>query len=102
MIDFLENCHVSRIGKEKPETSRLMKVHLPSTDVRNEILNNAPAFKALPEPWSKVYIKKDLTFIFFQVNWVIEENVRFEKKIPKIEEKISKLRMESCRLMEML
>ena len=66
--DFLENCHVSRIGKEKPETSRLMKVRLPSTDERNEILNNASALKALLEPWSKMYIKKDLHPVYLKEN----------------------------------
>ena len=76
--DFLENCHVRRIGKEKPETSRLMKVPLPSTDIHNnEILNNASALKALSESWSKVYMK---------------ENKRLSKKMSDLRKKSLKSR----------
>ena len=55
----MDNVRCNRIGKERSGLHRLLKVQLPTSGLRNEILSKSSALKALPDPWYKMYIKKD-------------------------------------------
>ena len=79
--DILENLVCNRIGKERPGFHRLVKVELPSIDLRNNILKNAAKLKTLSEVWSKIYIKKDMHPVY------IKENRRLYKKMMELKEK---------------
>ena len=74
-VEFFDTLEVHRIGKEKAGIPRLVKVKLPSSAIRNEILNKASTLQRLSEPWSKVYIKKDLHPVY------LKENKRQAKKM---------------------
>ena len=72
---FIQNITVNRIGVEKPGANRLVKLILPSSVIRNNILSKAPKIKNLNPSWSKVYIKKDLHIVYSR------ENARISKKL---------------------
>ena len=53
----------------------MIKITLPSTEDRNALLEEVKTLKNAPEPWSKVYVKKD------QHPTYIAENNRLRKKM---------------------
>ena len=66
---------MTRIGKERPNFKRLLKVRLPTVELRNVILENAKKLKTVSDPWNQVYIKKDLHPVYQK------ENKRIYKKL---------------------
>ena len=76
-----EPFNASRLGEPKPGYNRVLKVVLPSIDERNEFLKNSIKMKEAPEPWSKVYIKKDQHPVY------LNENNRLRKKAAELRKK---------------
>ena len=79
--DVLNNIKHSRIGKERPGFHRLIKVELPTSHIRNDILKNTSKLKTLSAPWDKIYIKKDLHPVY------LKENQRLYKKMVELKAK---------------
>ena len=79
--DRIENMDISRIGTERAGYNRVVKITLPSMDDRNEFLKNTSKMKDAPEPWKKVYIKKDQHPVY------IAENNRLRKKVAELKKK---------------
>ena len=71
----IKNFKISRIGDPKEGYNRVMKIVLQSIDDRNNFLENTKTLKDAPDPFSKVYIKKD------QHHTYVAENNRIRKKM---------------------
>ena len=71
----ISNLEVIRIGEPKEDYNRVVKITLPSIDDRNNFLKDTQILKNAPEPWSKVYLKKD------QHPTYRAENNRLRKKL---------------------
>ena len=52
----LKNCKIERLGKERTENKRTIKMYVPSVQVRDEILKNSKKLKTGPDNISNVYI----------------------------------------------
>ena len=70
----VENWQISRIGQVREGSTRAMKVTTTSTEERDKVLPLSSKLKSQPEPWSKIYIKKDLHPVYSK------ENQRIRKK----------------------
>ena len=70
----VENWQISRIGQVRQGSTRAMKVVTTSAEERDKVLPLSSKLKSLPEPWSKVYVKKDLHPVYSK------ENQRIRKK----------------------
>lgn len=70
----VENWQISRIGQVRQGSTRAMKVVTTSAEEREKVLPLSSKLKSLPEPWSKVYVKKDLHPVYSK------ENRRIRKK----------------------
>ena len=70
----VENWQISRIGQVREGSTRAMKVTTTSTEERDKVLPLSSKLKTQPEPWSKIYIKKDLHPVYSK------ENQRIRKK----------------------
>ena len=57
--DKIDDLDVSRLGAVKPGYNRAVKIILPTVAERDEFLKNTAKMKDAPEPWNKVYVKKD-------------------------------------------
>ena len=66
LTDDILDMVCNRIGKERPGFNRLIKIQLPTSAIRNEMLKNASKLKKLSEPWDKIYIKKRFTSGIFK------------------------------------
>ena len=75
---IIENIEINRLGQPKPGVSRLIKVKLQSSADRNKILENTKILKNLQEPWSNIYINKDLHPVYSK------QNKRLRDKMAKI------------------
>ena len=73
--ESINNLDITRIGEPKPEYNRVVKIRLDSIEDRNNFLENTQTLKNAPDPWSKVYIKKD------QHPTYVGENNRLRKKM---------------------
>ena len=74
MKNFLENFTVQRLGKVTPNYSRMVKLNVGNKTIRDNILKKSNLLKDFNEPWSKVYLKKDLHPV------IVQENRRLWKK----------------------
>ena len=57
--EHINNLEISRIGKERENYNRLVKITMQSIQERDELLKNSNKLKNATEIWKKVYIKKD-------------------------------------------
>ena len=57
--DKVDDLNLSRLGAVKPGYNRAVKIVLPSAAERDEFLKNTAKMKDAPEPWNKVFVKKD-------------------------------------------
>ena len=80
--NVLNNLTIERIGKVREGHKRLVKVVLPSVKIRNVILDNTKKLKTLAEPWSKVYVNKDLHPVYQQENRRISSRFKELKNDP--------------------
>ena len=69
-----------RVGMERPDKPRLLKVGVLSKENRNKILQKSPSLRSKVEPWKKVFIKKDLHPVYRK------ENSRILKKMKELKE----------------
>ena len=76
--DFCENIEVNRIGKINPGKDRFIKVKLPTTNIRNDILKKKAILKTLADPLNRIFIKKDLHPVYQK------ENERIYKKMTEL------------------
>ena len=65
---------IQRLGKESPNYCRAIKVNVLNKTYRDNISQKAKHLKDAAEPWSRVYLKKDLHPV------VVQENSRLRKK----------------------
>ena len=72
---ILDQCSINRIGKQRSNYKRLIKVVLPTVALRNVILDNAKKLKTFTDLWKYIYIKKDLHPVY------LKENKRIYKKL---------------------
>lgn len=70
---------IQRIGKQREDYNRAIKVKLQSSQDRAEFLKNAYKLKDAPEKWKKVYFKKDENPV------MIGENNRLRKKMKQLQ-----------------
>ena len=70
----IEGLDVSRIGEEKAGSNRVVKIVMESVEKRDKFLKNTSKMKDAPEPWNKVFVKKDQHPVY------IAENNRLRKK----------------------
>ena len=77
----MDTMNISRIGAEKAGYNRVVKIILPSVEIRNEFLKNTSKMKECEDPWKKVYIKKDQHPVY------IGENNRLRKKAAELRKK---------------
>ena len=57
-----------RIGQEKVGVTRLLKVNVQTKERRDKILERAKILKDKSDPWKKVYVKKDVHFVYAKEN----------------------------------
>ena len=55
----MNNFLITRIGKERDEFNRIVKIALESIEDRDEFLKNTRKLKHSPGIWKKVYIHKE-------------------------------------------
>ena len=77
----LNNCKIERLGKERTENKRIIRMSVPSVQVLDEILKNAKKLKTGPDNTSNVYIKKAQHPVY------IAENNRMRKKMFELQQK---------------
>ena len=65
-VHILDRCSINRIGKQRSNYKRLIKVVLPTVALRNVILDNAKKLKTFTDPWKYIYIKKDLHPVYLK------------------------------------
>ena len=58
-MNTIKNLKIFRLGKERRGYNRFIKIVLSSVNDRDEFIKNTEKLKASPEPWNKVFIKKD-------------------------------------------
>ena len=80
-IQQMDTMDISRMGVEKVGYNRVVKIVLPSVEVRNEFLKNTSKMKDCQDPWKKVYIKKDQHPVY------LAENNRLRKKATELKKK---------------
>ena len=73
--ETINNFQIERLGQPKVGYNRVTKITMPSVEDRDKFLEEVKVLKDAPEPWSKVYIKKD------QHPTYIAENNRLRKKL---------------------
>ena len=73
--EAIRNFQIERLGQPKAGYNRVTKITLPSVEDRDKFLEEVKVLKDAPEPWSKVYVKKD------QHPTYIAENNRLRKKL---------------------
>ena len=79
---------ITRIGKQREDVCRIIKVTLPNKEDRDKVLKKAPSLKLSCETWGKVYIKKDTHPVYVQETNRIRKKLQALKAIPGNEEKI--------------
>ena len=89
--DFFEHIQVDRLGQEKAGIPRMIKVTLPSSDIRNLVLENTSSLKDLPEPWCKIYVNKDLHPVYSKQNKRLRDKMSELKRKPQNKEKNIKI-----------
>ena len=77
----VEPFNATRLGEPKPGYNRVLKIILQNGEERNEFLKNSIKMKDAPEPWKKVYIKKDQHPVY------LAENNRLRKKVADLKKK---------------
>ena len=85
--DRMENMEVSRMGTARAGYNRVVKIVLPSMEDRNEFLKNTVKMKDTPEPWKKVYIKKDQHPVYIAETNRLRKKAADLRKRPGYEEK---------------
>ena len=73
--EAIGNFQIDRLGEPKIGYNRVLKITLPSAEDRDAFLEEVKTLKNAPEPWSKVYVKKD------QHPTYIAENNKLRKKM---------------------
>ena len=79
--DEIEHFNVCRIGEAKDGSNRVVKIVMESVEKRDKFLKNTSKMKDAPEPWNKVFIKKDQHPVY------IAENNRIRKKAYELKKK---------------
>ena len=85
--NILNNLTVDRIGRVREGHKRLVKVVLPSVKIRNDILDNTKKLKTMNEPWSRIYINKDVHPVYQQENRRMSTRFKTLKNDPENAEK---------------
>ena len=67
-LEQVETFEFTRIGQENDTMTRLLKVNVKSKATRDKILEKAKELKNKNEPWKKVYVKKDVHFVYAKEN----------------------------------
>ena len=80
-VDTDEELEISRIGTQKGNSIRLVKVNLKSKSKRDAVLEKSSTLKQKTAPWSKIYVKKDLHPVY------TKENQRLYKKMKDLRTK---------------
>ena len=80
-IDISEELEISRIGEQKGNAIRLIKVNLKSKLKRDAVLEKSSTLKQKAAPWNKIYVKKDLHPVYTR------ENQRLYKKMKDLRTK---------------
>ena len=78
--DQLGGFEINRIGQQRSNQNRLIKMNVKSKENRKNILEKAPSLKTSQSPWNKIYLKKDLHPVY------IKENQRIHKKMKLLKE----------------
>ena len=89
MIGYNEHLyflHV-RIGKTNPAFNRIIKVTVPSQDIRDKIIDQAKSLHDINPPFSKIYIKKDLQPVIHKENKRLHNKMKFLKSCEENEGK---------------
>ena len=81
-LELVPTFELSRIGQENDAMTRLLKVNVKSKNTRDKILEKAKVLKDKNEPWKKVYLKKDVHFVY------AKENQRLNNRRKELREKI--------------
>ena len=76
-VDTLE---CNRIGQNKDNVTRLLKVDVKTKAIRDKILEKAPNLKEKSEFWKKIYVKKDVHPVYSK------ETSRIYKKMKRLKE----------------
>ena len=76
-----------RIGKEKQDSIRMLKVKVKSKEQRAEITDKAPNLKAIPY-LKKIYVKKDTHPVYVQETGRLRTKMKKLKEIPGNEDKV--------------
>ena len=61
--------------EQRSQVTKVIKIVLPSVNERDEFLKNTVKLKDAPEPWNKVFIKKDQHPVY------VAENNRLRRKV---------------------
>ena len=67
-LGLVETFEFSRIGQENDTMTRLLKVNVKSKATRDKILEKAKELKNKDDPWKRVYVKKDVHFVYAKEN----------------------------------
>ena len=67
-LELSTTFELARIGQENDSMTRLLKVNVKSKATRDKILEKAKELKDKNEPWKKVYVKKDVHFVYAKEN----------------------------------
>ena len=76
-----------RIGKEKEDFTRMLKVKVKSKEQRAEITDKAPNLKAIPY-LKKIYVKKDTHPVYVQETGRLRTKMKKLKEIPGNEDRV--------------
>ena len=88
--DGIKNLTVTRIGAERTGYKRIMKVIFSTNTERDEFLKNAEKLKSAPDPWNKVFIRKDQHKVYVDENNRLRSKARELRKNTQKEVKIFK------------
>ena len=89
--DKVDDLSLSRLGAEKRGYNRTIKIILESSDERNEFLKNTMKLKNAPDPWNKVFIKKDQHPVYLHEDNRSQKNVATLKRTQGYENKDIKI-----------
>ena len=82
---------LTRIGKQKDNYNRFIKIDVNNKDNRDSVMNNAKLLKNAIAPWDKVYIKKDLHPVLVQENNRLRQKKKKVQNLPENNNKEEKL-----------
>ena len=92
VADVLDSCEITHLGNVKVGYNRILKITLPSAEIREDILKNAAKLKNAPTQFKKVFIKKDLHPVY------VAENNRLRNKMFNLKKKPENNGKEKCLL----